>query len=69
MPRFDNSGRQYGDLFFECAEKTYIDMKNIDFLNLNALDVMIVDKDERVVKDLTGDTTITLHIRHKTDRY
>lgn len=69
LPRFDNSGRQYGELFFECPEKTYIDMKNVDFLNLNNLDVQVVDKDERLVRDLSGDTTIVLHIRHKSDRY
>ena len=69
LPRFDNSGRQYGELFFECPEKTYIDMKNIDFINLNNLDIQVVDKDERLVRDLSGDTTIVLHIRHKSDRY
>ena len=68
MPRFDNSGREYGELFFECPEKTYIDMKNIDFLNLNQLSLMVVDKDERIVKDLSGDTTIVLHIRHKSQK-
>ena len=44
-------------------------MKNIDFINLNNLDIQVVDKDERLVRDLSGDTTIVLHIRHKSDRY
>jgi hypothetical protein len=69
MPRFDNYGNDTGDLFFEVKDRLYLDLKNIDFLNLNELELQICNKDEQVVQDLVGDTIITLHFRHKSDRY
>lgn len=69
MPRFDNYGNDTGDLFFEVKDRLYVDLKNIDFINLNELDIQIVNKDEQVVNDLVGDTIVTLHFRHKSDRY
>jgi hypothetical protein len=69
LPRFDNYGNDTGDLFFEVKDRLYVDLKNIDFINLNELDLQIVNKDEQIVQDLVGDTIITLHFRHKSDRY
>lgn len=69
LPRFDNAGHDSGELFFEVKDRLYVDLKNIDFIQLNELDIQIVNKDERIVGDLCGDTIITLHFRHKTDRY
>ena len=63
IPRFSNEGREHGDLFFEVKDRCYIDLKNQDFINLNQLDVQIVDKNEQIVGDLTGNTTIVFHIR------
>lgn len=65
IPRFTNDGRQYGDLFFEVGEKTYVDLNNTEPFVLNQLQVQIVDKNERVVDDLVGDTIIVFHIREK----
>jgi hypothetical protein len=65
LPRFDNSGRTYGNLFFECAEKTYIDFNNVTDMVLNDLVIDIVDIDERVVNDLVGQTVVVFHIREK----
>mgnify|MGYP000336016784 CR=1 FL=1 len=66
IPRFTNDGRQYGDMFFEAGEKTYIAMKNPDKIVLNSLDIDIVDRNDRIVKDLSGNTTVCLHIRKRT---
>jgi hypothetical protein len=65
VPRFTNDGRQYGDLFFECGEKTYVAMRNTDRAVLNSLDIDIVDRNDRIVKDLTGSTIVVLHIRKR----
>lgn len=63
IPRFSNEGREHGDLFFEVKDRCYIDLKNQDFINLNSLDVQIVDKNEQLVGDLTGTTSVVFHIR------
>jgi len=69
LPKFDNSGEDDGELYFICPDRIYIDLKNIDFINLNQLHLQICDKDEVPVQDLVGETIITLHFRHKSDRY
>lgn len=63
IPRFSNSGREYGNLFFEPAEKTYLALKNTEELKLNELRFEIVNTSERIIPDLTGTTTIVLHFR------
>tara|TARA_R110001592_G_scaffold47232_2_gene149838 strand:+ start:1065 stop:2954 length:1890 start_codon:yes stop_codon:yes gene_type:complete len=63
IPRFDNSGRTEGNLYFSPGEKTYIELGNTEQLILNQLDVDIVDKSERVVSDLIGSTVVVLYIR------
>ena len=65
LPRFTNAGKTYGELFYEVPEKTYVSLGNTEELNINELDVALVNKNERVVKDLTGSTTIVIHIRHR----
>ena len=65
IPRFTNDGRQFGDLFFEVGEKTYIDLNNTETFVLNQLQIQIVDKNERMVDDLVGDTIVVFHIRQK----
>ena len=65
IPRFTNDGRQFGDLFFEVSEKTYIDLNNTDSFMLNQLQVQICDKNERVVDDLIGDTIVVFHVKQK----
>jgi len=65
IPRFTNDGRQFGDLFFEVGEKTYVDLNNTDTFMLNQLQIQITDKNERIVDDLVGDTIVVFHIRQK----
>ena len=65
VPRFTNDGRQFGDLFWEVAEKTYVDLNNTESFMLNQLQVQIVDKNEKIVKDLKGDTIVVFHIKQK----
>ena len=63
IPRFTNEGKQYGNLFWEVPEKTYVSLRNTDAIQLNQMDIQVVDKDEVGCRDLTGNTTIVFHIR------
>lgn len=65
VPRFTNDGRQFGDLFFEVGERTYVDLGNTNSFTLNQFIVQIVDKNEKIVGDLVGETIVVLHIRQK----
>jgi hypothetical protein len=62
-PRFDAQGNTKGLLFFEPHERVYVKMNNPTELILNSLDLDLVDVNERVLTDLTGNTLIVLHIR------
>lgn len=63
IPRFSNSGKEYGNLFYEPHEKTYLALKNTEELKLNELKIDIVNTDETIAEDLAGQTTIVLHFR------
>ena len=63
IPRFTNDGKQYGELYFNAPEKTYIKLNNTQPLMLNQLKVDIVSRNERIVQDLTGSTIVVLHFR------
>jgi hypothetical protein len=63
IPRFTNDGKQYGELYFTAPEKTYIKMNNTDKIMLNNIKIDIVDRNERVVGDLSGSTIVALHFR------
>ena len=65
IPRFTNDGRQFGDLFFEVGDRTYVDLNNTSPFMLNQLQVSICDKNERIAQDLTSDTIVVFHIRQK----
>lgn len=62
-PRFDAQGNTKGLLFFEPHERVYVKMNNPTELILNSLDLDLVDVNEKVLTDLTGNTLIVLHIR------
>ena len=64
-PRFDTSGQDQGQLYFEPTEKTYIDIGNIADTPVNSFSVELVDRKERLVPGLVGNTTAVLHIRKK----
>ena len=63
LPRFDNAGNTQGNLYFQAAEKTYIKLNNTHELTLNQLDIDLVDRSERIVRDLQGNTIVILYIR------
>jgi len=63
IPRFTNDGKQYGELYFNAPEKTYLKLNNTDKIMLNNLKIDIVNRNEVVVDDLTGSTIVALHIR------
>ena len=62
-PRFDAQGNTKGLLFFEPHERVYVKMNNPTELILNSLDIDLVDVNEKVLTDLTGNTLVVLHIR------
>jgi hypothetical protein len=64
-PRFDNAGNEVGGLFFEAAQKTYLDLSNAGDMHTNSFSVDIVDKHDRLVKSVVGSTVVCLHIRKK----
>lgn len=63
LPQFSNDGRQFGALYFEASEKTYVKLHNPSSMLLNQLHIQIVDSQERELNSLTGDTQIVFHIR------
>ena len=63
IPRFTNDGKQYGELYFNAPEKTYIKLNNTDKLMLNNIKIDIVNRNESVVSDLDGATIVCLHVR------
>ena len=65
VPQFSNDGREYGALYFEPGEKTYIKLNNPNPILLNSLQVQIVDPFEKETASLTGDTQIVFHIRKR----
>lgn len=68
LPQFANDGRQFGPLYFEANEKTYVKLHNPSPIILNQLQVQIVDSQERELNSLIGDTQIVFHVRkHKCD--
>ncbi len=64
-PRFDTSGNDRGQLFFEVTQKTYLDLENIQDIKVNSFSVDIVDRDEVPIEGLTGNTIAMFHIRKK----
>lgn len=64
-PRFDNAGNEQGGLYFEPGEKTYLDLGNIGDTNINSFSIDIVDRKDKLVNGLIGDTIVMLHIREK----
>ena len=64
-PRFDVSGADRGQLFFEPNEKTYLDLENIQDIKVNSFSVDIVDRKEVPIEGLNGNTIAMFHIRRK----
>ena len=65
IPRFDTSGNDQGGLYFEPTEKTYVDIGNPTDIQVNSFSVDFVDRTEKVVDGLNGESIVMLHIREK----
>jgi hypothetical protein len=67
LPHWSAAGgvREGGERYWEPSNLTYLDLNNPADMNINDLTIEIVDKTEEVVTDLTGSTTIVLHIKEK----
>ena len=65
IPQFANDGRQYGPLFFEASEKTYIKLNNPAPITLNHLEIQLVEANEHVIDSLSynGTTQVVFHIK------
>ena len=63
VPQFSNDGRQFGPLFFQPGEKTYVKLNNPGAMILNQLQVQFVDANERNTDSLMGETQVVFHIR------
>ena len=63
LPRFSNSGATTGPLYFQQAHPIYLALRNSAPLVINDLRIEFVDKDERVVSDLGGESVVVLHFK------
>ena len=64
-PRFDSAGRDSGELYYEPAEKTYLDISNPSDIQVNSFSIDFVTRDERLASGMMGSSTVMLHIREK----
>jgi len=62
LPRFTNSGEEFGGLFFEPSEKVYVALNNPSPLVINDLSISIVNVNETLANNLTGKTVVCFHI-------
>jgi hypothetical protein len=65
IPRFADDGRQFGELYFQAPEKTYLALNNTEKLMISQLAVDIVGRNEKLVNDLQGASIVCLHIRRR----
>tara|TARA_R110000824_G_scaffold182483_1_gene363382 strand:+ start:1005 stop:2819 length:1815 start_codon:yes stop_codon:yes gene_type:complete len=63
IPAFSNNGESTGGLFYEPAERVYLDLHNPQEIQLTTMEVDIVNADETISKDLLGKTVICFHIK------
>ncbi len=64
-PRFDVSGNDQGNLYYEPGEKTYLDLGNISDTLVDSFSVELVDREDKLAVGLVGNTTAMIHIRKK----
>tara|TARA_R110000803_G_scaffold98573_1_gene166642 strand:+ start:2568 stop:4436 length:1869 start_codon:yes stop_codon:yes gene_type:complete len=65
-PRFSTGTDQsVGALFFEPAERVYLDLNNTNEIIASNFDIDIVNSDNTLATDLNGKTTAVLHFREK----
>ncbi len=62
-PRHDNNGDQFGKMFYEVTEKTYVALNNPHDINVTDLEIKFTDKNGITSRDLIGSSSVTFHIR------
>jgi hypothetical protein len=62
-PRHDNNGDQFGKMFYEVTEKTYVALNNLQDIQVTDLEVKFTDKNGIRTKDLIGSSSVTFHVR------
>lgn len=62
-PRHDNNGDQFGKMFYEPGEKTYVALNNPEDLHITDLEVKFTDKNGIRTKELIGSSSVTFHVR------
>ncbi len=65
VPQFSNDGTEFGPLYFEPGEKTYISLNNPSKMLLNSLQVQFVDYEEHELDSLDGASQVVFHIRKR----
>jgi hypothetical protein len=63
LPRFSNDGVEFGPLYYQQESPIYLALNNVNPLVINDLDIEFVDKDERAINDLGGETVVVLHFK------
>lgn len=63
MPRFSNQGTEFGALYFEPNERTYVKLNNTNKVRVNDFQVAFCNSDETLAKSLTGKSIVCFHIR------
>lgn len=63
LPRIDNAGKSFGSLYFEANERTYLKINNATRVTMTEIAVDIVDINEQLADDLSGNTIVIFHIR------
>ena len=63
VPQFTNDGTEFGPLYFEPGEKTYIALNNPSKMILNSLQVQFVDYEEHELDSLDGVSQVVFHVR------
>lgn len=63
MPRFSNQGTEFGALYFEPNERTYVKLNNTNKIRVNDFQVAFCNSDETLAKSLTGKSIVVFHIR------
>jgi len=65
VPQFANDGSEFGPLYFEASEKTYVSLKNTAPMILNSLQVQFVDSEEKQLDSLSGVSQVVFHVRKR----
>ena len=63
IPRFSDTGDDVGSLYFTPNEMVFLKLNNPAPLTLNDIQIDIVDKSEKPLQDLHGNTIVVLYIK------